>query len=76
MPKSVIQPSSQHLFDVNLRYLYALRQIPQHVFTKFMLARQVHFATAASANVPAKMTHFARLMATDTLAICKHEWVS
>lgn len=38
IPKSVIQLSSQYLIDVNLRYLYALRQIPQHVFAKFMLA--------------------------------------
>ncbi|QDV83541.1 hypothetical protein TBK1r_24830 [Stieleria magnilauensis] len=32
------------LSDVNLRYLYALRQIPQHVFGKIMLAR--HFVPA------------------------------
>ena len=34
------------LSDVNLRYLYALHQIPQHVFEKFMLAR--HFVPATS----------------------------
>ena len=49
--KSVIQPSSQHSFDVNLRYLYALRQIPQHVFGKIMLASQSGFVTSPSSCV-------------------------
>jgi hypothetical protein len=31
-------------FDVNLRYLYALRRIPQHVFDEFVVALKRRFA--------------------------------
>ncbi|WP_182866673.1 hypothetical protein [Stieleria mannarensis] len=39
------------LSDVNLRYLYALHEIPQHVFAKIMLARQFVPATARLSNI-------------------------